>query len=224
MADMDDSFLSRKEEIRRNFLQFTRRAFAMLPAMKEPGILDAGCGSGVPTMELAALSPGRVVGLDMDPGPLAMLRGKIEKAGLKHRVSALRGSILAMPFRDESFHVVWSEGSMHVPGFERGLREWRRLLRPAGFLVVHDEQLDLASKLKLIPRCGYELLGHFLLSRNTWRDEYFGPLERLLDEWRGKQPAGDRAALDQARWEVDQFRTDPERNCSAYFVSRRVDP
>ena len=89
--------------------------------------------------------------------------------------------------------------------------------------MVHDEQLDMASKLELIPRCGYELLGHFLLSRDTWRDEYFSPLEKLLDEWRGKQSAGDRTALDQARWEVDQFRTDPDRNCSAYFVSRRID-
>jgi SAM-dependent methyltransferase len=224
MADADDSFLALRDGIRKNFLKYTRKAFGMLPPMVKPKILDAGCGSGVPTLELAALSRGEVVGLDIDPVPLRALRARIVKQGLQGRVAALCGSILAMPFAYESFDVVWAEGSVHVMGFERGLMEWRRLLRPGGFLVIHDEQVDLTKKLELIPRCGYGLLGHFLLGENVWRDEYFLPLEKLLDRWRDKREAGRESALDQARWEVGQFRQYPDRNCSAYFVSERIDP
>jgi hypothetical protein len=36
-------------------LQFTRKAFEMLPALHNPRILDVGCGRGGPTLELARL-------------------------------------------------------------------------------------------------------------------------------------------------------------------------
>lgn len=43
---------------------YTRRAFEMLPKLDKPRILDIGCGPGGPTMELARLSGGSVIGLD----------------------------------------------------------------------------------------------------------------------------------------------------------------
>jgi ubiquinone/menaquinone biosynthesis C-methylase UbiE len=37
----------------------------MLPVLDSPRILDVGCGPGGPTLELARLSHGQVVGLDV---------------------------------------------------------------------------------------------------------------------------------------------------------------
>jgi len=36
--------------------------------------------------------------------------------------------ILNMDFPDESFDIIWAEGSTFIIGFERALREWRRLI------------------------------------------------------------------------------------------------
>ena len=129
-----------KDRLRERLLKYLRKAYRALPLMDRPRILDIGCGSGVPTIELARLSGGQVIGLDID-GPLVeRLNKRIKKAGFSDRVTALKCSMFELDFPAESFDIIWSEGSIFAIGFERGLREWRRLLKPGGFLVVYDEE------------------------------------------------------------------------------------
>ena len=211
-----------KDLIRKRLLKYTRRAFRMLPELDKPRILDIGCGSGVPTMELARLSKGQVTGLDIKQPLLDMLTGKIEKAGLSDRVQAINRSIFDMDFADESFDVLWSEGSIFVVGFEKGLQEWRRLLKPGGFLVVHDEEGNIPEKLGQVSSCGYGLLGYFVLDEEKWRREYYAPLEELIHKIRTKH-AGNRrvmAALDAEQREVEMVKRNPERYRSVFFVMK----
>jgi len=119
-------------------LEYTRKAFRMIPRLDKPRILDVGCGEGGPTLELAKLSDGEVIGLDVHQPSLERLAKRIEEAGLSGRVRLVKGSLLAMDFPDESFDIIWSEGSIHIIGFEQGLDEWRRFIKPKGFLVVHE--------------------------------------------------------------------------------------
>ena len=65
----------------------------MLPQLSKPQVLDVGCGSGVPTMELARLSDGDITGVDINESLLNVLIGKIEKAGVSDRVKAVKCSI-----------------------------------------------------------------------------------------------------------------------------------
>jgi len=55
----DEQFQVRKDGIRKHLLKYTRKAFRMLPHVDNPRILDIGCGSGFPTLELAEAEPGR---------------------------------------------------------------------------------------------------------------------------------------------------------------------
>jgi len=119
-------------------LEFTRRAFELLQQLDAPRILDIGCGQGEPTLELARLSKGEIIGMDTNQGDLDELTRKIEKSGLSDRVHVVNGSMLDIKLPDESFDVIWSEGSIQFIGFEKGLEEWRRLLKPSGFLVIHE--------------------------------------------------------------------------------------
>ena len=48
----------KKDLVRKRLLKYTRKAFRMLSQMDKPRILDIGCGSGAPTLELARLSQG----------------------------------------------------------------------------------------------------------------------------------------------------------------------
>ncbi|MFC1970216.1 class I SAM-dependent methyltransferase, partial [Chloroflexota bacterium] len=172
---------------------------------------------------LARLSRGEVIGIDIDQPALDIFARRIKEAGLTDRVQAINCSIFDMDFPDESFDIIWCEGSIYPIGFEKGLREWKRFLKPGGHLVVHDEQGDISEKLGLVSDCGYELIGHFLLSQDTWRREYFTPLEKLVNEFQAKltDDPKTREELHQAREELDMFRKNPERNSSVYFIMKR---
>jgi len=67
-----------KDHIRENLNKYTRKAFKMLPKCKSPHILDVGCGSGVPTIELAKISDGHIIGIDIDVTSLNLLQRKIK--------------------------------------------------------------------------------------------------------------------------------------------------
>jgi len=223
MLSGEERFQIKKDLVRKRLAKYTRKAFRMLPEMDKPRILDVGCGSGVGTMELARLSNGEIIGLDIDQSVLDRLTRKIEKADLSDRVKTLNCSILDMEFPDESFDIIWSEGSIFVIGFERGLQEWRRFLKPGGFMVIHDEKGNVKEKLEQISGCGYELLGYFILDIDTWWTEYFAPLEKLVNETRTLYSENRQVpeALHQAQREIDMFRKNPERNSSVCFVMKR---
>ena len=169
--------------------EYTEKAFRMLATSGNPRILDIGCGSGAPTLELARLSDGEIIGIDITQLLIDESVQKIEDAQLSHRVKVLNCSMFEMDFPDESFDIVWAEGSIYSIGFDRGLREWRRLVKPGGFVAVHEavwlqpdppeEIVQYFAKmysgmrmvdenLAAIPDCGYEIVGHFTLPEDSW--------------------------------------------------------
>ncbi|MEA2074286.1 MAG: class I SAM-dependent methyltransferase [Euryarchaeota archaeon] len=101
-----------KDLLRKRFNKHTKRAFLMLPELEKPKILDIGCGTGVPTMKLARLSTGHVIGLDISQPFLDELKRKVEKAGFSDRVKTVKCSMSEMDFPDESFDLIWAEGSI----------------------------------------------------------------------------------------------------------------
>lgn len=213
----------RKDFFRKSFNKYTRKAFQMLPEIDKPRILDIGCGSGVPTMELARLTNGKIVGLDIDQRSLDELNRKIEEAGLSDRVKTVKCSINEMDFPYESFDIIWAEGSISVIGFRRGLVEWRRLLKTNGFLVVHDAIENITNKLEQIRDCGYDLLGHFTLPEDAWWAEYYGPLESRIRELRAKYRDNPKAiaVLDEEQREIDMVKESPESYGSVFFVLQK---
>jgi ubiquinone/menaquinone biosynthesis C-methylase UbiE len=212
-----------KDRLRKRFLKYLRKAYRALPLMDKPRILDIGCGSGVPTIELARLSGGQVIGLDIDGSLVERLNKRIKKAGLSDRVTAVKCSMFELDFPEESFDIIWSEGSIFAIGFETGLREWRRLLKRGGFLVVHDEQGDLKEKTEQIPIQGYGLLHSFILDEKTWWEEYFTPLEKKIREILSKRPLDPRllSLLNADQREIGMVRRNPMRTRSVYFVMKK---
>ncbi len=226
-------------------LEFTRRAFHSLPEMKAPRILDIGCGQGVPTLELAKLSDGKIIGLDTNQEDLKLLSKKIVAAGLIQQVQIVNGSMLDLNFPDECFDLIWSEGSINIIGFEQGLKEWRRLIKPKGYLVVHEmtwlhpnppkEIVDrwqpiypgirtAAEYASLIPEYGYILIDHFPLPEDTWGRDYYGPLEVRISNLRNKYRTDRQAQelLDQEQAEVDLFKRHSSWYGSAFYLMRKV--
>ena len=88
------------ELVRAGFLKYTHKAFLRLPRLEKPRILDIGCGSGVPTIELAKLSGGEVTGIDIDQSCIDEFNRKIKEENLSNRVKAIKLSIFEMKFPD----------------------------------------------------------------------------------------------------------------------------
>ena len=111
----------------------------LLPSLR-PGVdlLDVGCGPGTITVDLAALvAPGRVVGLDVFPEPLAEARGLAERAGLA--VTFEVGDVYALAEPDDSFDVVHAHQVLqHLTDPVAALREMARVCRPGGIIAVRD--------------------------------------------------------------------------------------
>jgi ubiquinone/menaquinone biosynthesis C-methylase UbiE len=102
--------------------------------------LDAGCGTGFLSFELAARGH-RVTGVDFAPAMLAQARRKAAERTVSVRFEEADAEHL--PFLGGSFdlaisrHVLWT-----LPHPEAAIDEWIRVLRPGGRLVVVDGQFD----------------------------------------------------------------------------------
>jgi 2-polyprenyl-3-methyl-5-hydroxy-6-metoxy-1,4-benzoquinol methylase len=94
-------------------------------------ILDAGCGDGVNLKLLCGIPGLKVWGLDYNS--LRLMRASAAFPGVR----VVRGSVLEMPFRPESFDaVLCSQVIEHVPEDTAVLRDMARMLRPGGLLVL----------------------------------------------------------------------------------------
>jgi SAM-dependent methyltransferase len=219
----------------------------MLPAVDNTRILDVGCGKGGPTLELARISGGQVTGLDIDPSALLELAGRAAEKDVSDRIQIVQASMFDIGFADETFDILWAEGSMHVLGFGRALEEWRRCIRPQGFLVAHDmcwlrpnppseiancEQLvypgirTVCEYTELIPDYGYDLVGHFVLPEDFWWADHFVPLKARIRELRRKY-AGDHVAqstLDREQRAADLYRAYAHWYGSAFLILQKREP
>ena len=223
--------------------ELTRRAFEMIPSLPDsPRILDVGCGPGAQTVELLKTTAGSVVALDFLPEMIDRTIAAADGGGVLHRLETVVGDMREMTFPESSFDVIWSEGAIYNIGFESGLNEFTRFLKPRGYVAVSDavwlkphppteavefwqdySEIDtVAAKLDVIKRTGYEVLGHFVLPESAWTDQYYDPMERRIAEkeiaWDGIPEA--EAVLVKARNELSVFRKHSDYFSYAFFIMR----
>jgi ubiquinone/menaquinone biosynthesis C-methylase UbiE len=100
-------------------------------------VLDVGCGTGVATRLAAEQvgAEGRVTGIDVNPGMLAVARSVTPD---ETAIEWKEASAEAIPFDDRSFDVVLCQLSLQfMPDRAKALGEMRRVLVPGGRLVLN---------------------------------------------------------------------------------------
>jgi SAM-dependent methyltransferase len=215
-------------ELREGFLEHTRRAWALLPPFDAvlPRILDIGCGTGTPTLELARLSGGEVVGIDIDEAALEVLRRRTAAAGLGGRVATCCVSVLETGFADAAFDLLWEEGALHLLDVDRSLGECRRLLKPGGHLVMHETTRWLDGTRGALVDRGFAVRAAYPLPKHLWLTHWAEPLDERLRQFERSHDLGGldeftAGALATHRAVVASIRADPDATSSAYWIVRR---
>jgi cyclopropane fatty-acyl-phospholipid synthase-like methyltransferase len=208
---------------------------------KNPRILDVGCGPGMQTVALAKLSGGQIIALDFHEPFLEQLKEAIKKADLEDQVKAVKGDMRNMKFDDGSFDIIWSEGAIYIIGFEKGLRKWRRMLTPNGYVVVSelswlkkdtpkkakDYMIQMYPAIKtiegnieIIQNSGYRLVGSFVLLSKSWWDNYYTPIETKLLSMKAKYKDDEEAlrVIAYEETEIEMFRKYSDYYGYAFYI------
>ena len=150
--------------------------------------LDAGCGGGRGSVFMAECGAAEVVGVDLSERNVETCTQRASSRGLS-QCRFVQGSLLDIPFDDESFDVVWCNGVLHhTEDPDRGLVEIARVLRPGGRLWlylygsggVYWFTIDWIRALLAghdIRRCIYQLRLLSIPVRRIaeWIDDWFSP-------------------------------------------------
>ena len=161
-------------------------------------IADIGCGTGASTLALANQLDATLTAVDFLPDFLHDLDVTAQRENLAQRIETLVASMDALPFEEQSFDAIWSEGAIYNIGFSNGIKAWRRFLKPGGILAVSEltwltqdrpaelerhwireyAEVDTASaKMGILERNGFSPVGYFALPKRCWLDNYYRPMQ-----------------------------------------------
>ena len=216
----------------------------LLPSDKKLNIADIGCGTGGQTMTLAQNLDGQITAVDLFSEFLNKLNERSDKMGLTERIKTLQASMEDLPFEREGLDIIWSEGAIYNLGFEKGVKSWKDFLKVGGYLAVSDitwisnarpkeiedfwkeecPEIDIASnKISILEANGYTLEGYFVLSQDSWVENYYKPIEAgfgpFLD--RNHNSVLAKKVVDEYKAEIKMYQTYKDYYSYGFYIARR---
>ncbi len=188
--------------------QYWKDFFLKIPFPQNCNVLDLGCGGGRNTHMLVSMGF-NVRACDLHQGMVDTTRQRIKSfvAGQDVETIVRQGSMLQLPYEDNSFNVVLSNGIFHnasnVEEFETAIKETERVLKEDGQLCLNvfteehvEDNLQKQQKpfLYLTP----DNLDMVLLPTENILailEKYSLRPEGELAEYRSKVDTGDRSVL-----------------------------
>lgn len=98
-------------------------------------VAELGCGLGTNATWIARSRCCPVVAVDADPRFLGEVKRRAEEGG-GDLVWPVRADLANLPFKEQAFKVVVSEGAALTLGLRHALTVWRRIVAPGGILAL----------------------------------------------------------------------------------------
>ena len=209
-------------------------------------IADIGCGTGASTLVLAKRLNAQITAVDFLKEFLDVLEIRAENSGLSEKIKTLCCSMDKLPFRNEEFDVIWSEGAIYNIGFARGVKEWNRYLKVGGLLVVSEitwitasrpqevqkyweaeyPEIDLASsKMSILEKNGYSPVGYFVLPEHCWLANYYQPMQDRFEDFleRNGYSEAAQAIVAGEKREIEIYKQYKNYYSYGVYAARKVD-
>ena len=149
-----------------------------LDVPKESLVLDAGCGEGATALQLARDYGLRVRGIDVLEFNVKRAQEKARKGNLDIKFAVANYN--KIPFQDDTFDAVYAmETVSHSPDYRMTLREFQRVLKPGGVLVLFEYTIPPDDQLTPIDRRNWQRIadGSSMASLHSFRH---GTMSKLL--------------------------------------------
>ncbi|QDT96791.1 Demethylrebeccamycin-D-glucose O-methyltransferase [Gimesia aquarii] len=221
----------------------TLKAFSLLHDLPElPRIVEFGCGAGVASIPLARSLPCHLSAVDIHQPFLDKLNAVTAREGLADRITTVKADMTNPPFANHSFDLIWSESAIYNVGYEHGLRLWKPLLKPAGYIAVTeavwlttepphnakefwDAEYPLMTtvdeNLKRMCVSGFDPVDHFVLPSADWQN-YYGPLQDHVNDFRSNRLTDATAQLfaDSLQREIDVWKDCRDSFGYCFFIGK----
>ena len=224
----------------------TLRAIKMFPAnTSRLKILDIGCGIGTHTLILEKHFPeADIIAIDNHAPHIEKLNEAAAKRGDSGRIHGIVMSMFEMTFENESFDLIWSEGAAYIAGFSHAIRDWKRLLKPNGYIICseiswisdapseesklfwkegYSEMNTVECKIKQIQEQGYDCTVHFICPDSDWTVNYYEPIARNLkkmeERYRGNTQAME--AVQNLRDEIILYKKHPSDYSYVFYAMKK---
>ena len=207
-----------KDKCREGLIRHLTRVCLTIPRNPHSDILDAGCGTGVPTIWMAQQFPGKIIAIDIDQGALEHLRTKITNNNLQHKIETRLISFSDFTSQPDVFDMVVAEGFLNVIGFDFGFRIINEMLKKGGTFIIHDEYRDHAKKCGYFKKYRYAILQTLYLDENVWWQDYYQQLEMMIHE--NRDLAGQHNVESDLN-EIETYKTNPSAFRSIYYLLKK---
>jgi len=208
-------------------------------------IADLGCGTGASTLVLARLLNAQITAVDIFQDFLDVLEGRAKHLGLSDKITTLACSMDNLPFEDEEYDVIWSEGAIYNIGFENGIQNWDRYLKSEGLLAVSEitwitasrpselqkhwegeyPEIDVASsKIGVLEKNGYSPMGYFVLPEHCWLDNYYRPMQDRFNDFLNRNDTSEeaRAIVEMEKQEMDLYEKYKDYYSYGVYIARKL--
>jgi ubiquinone/menaquinone biosynthesis C-methylase UbiE len=197
-------------------------------------------------MILAQHAPGNIMGIDLFPKFIDLFNANAAGLNLQERVKGIVGLMDDLPFGNEAFDLIWSEGAIANTGFEKGLNYWKGFLKKGGYIAVTYESwftderpaeiekwwLDAVPEIdttghniSIMQKAGYIPVAAFTLPENCWTENYFIPQKTRQEEFL-KKHAGNKTVedfIEFMRYEAELYSKYKQYYGYVFYIGKKND-
>jgi len=120
--------------------------FARLGVGPDDLVLDAGGRDAVHAIEIVRRLDCRAITIDPVPLHVDRARERVAAAGLEGRIDVLHAATESLPFEDASIDFVWCRDVLNHVQLDPSLREFARVLRSGGSVLVYQTFAETACE------------------------------------------------------------------------------